>query len=89
MTAMELSKRRPVFGEPAERPDGTTVIPVTTGYGRALGIFVVSQGKAAWVPVIDVTRIALFGEFIGLAAAIIGSMALLRRPPWPDITIRK
>ncbi|MFB4311236.1 hypothetical protein [Actinomadura sp. GTD37] len=84
-----------VFGEPYDRPDGATVIPVarvTAGRrprATPLGVFVVHEGKASWTPAVDSTRIALLGGLIGLVAAGLATAAVLRRPPWPDISIHK
>lgn len=36
----------------------------------------------------DANRIALIGVVTGLLAGVIGSLAVLRQPPWPRITIR-
>jgi hypothetical protein len=35
----------------------------------------------------DANRIALIGVLTGLLAAVIASLAVLRQPPWPRITI--
>ncbi len=72
-----------VYGEPYETADGATVIPVV----KPLGVFVVHQGKACWVPAVDGNRIALIGVITGLLAAVIGCLAVLRQPPWPKMTI--
>jgi uncharacterized spore protein YtfJ len=53
-----------------------------------VGVFVVHQGEASWVPAVDTNRVALIGVTTGLLAALISSLAVLRRPPWPDITIK-
>ena len=88
-----------VFGPPYETGDGTTVIPVAKICGRAkpgaaagarmiakpMGVFVVKDGAATWQPAVDVTRIALMGELIGLVAATLATLAMVRRPPWPDL----
>src|SRR4051812_37212104 len=74
-----------VFSEPIEAADGTTVIPVTDARGRAVGLYVVADGRATWQPVVDTTRITLLGLGIGLAAVVISTLAVLRRPPWPDL----
>ncbi|HTY34524.1 hypothetical protein [Mycobacterium sp.] len=72
-----------VYGEPYETPDGATVIPVA----KPLGVFVVSGGEASWVPAVDQNRIALIGVLTGLLAAVIATLAVLRQPPWPRMTI--
>jgi hypothetical protein len=72
-----------VYGEPYQTPDGTTVIPVV----KPLGVFVVRNGEASWEAVVDTNRIALIGVITGLLAAVIGSLAVLRQPPWPRMTI--
>lgn len=74
---------RRVYGEPYETADGVTVIPVA----RPLGVFVINEGKATWVPAVDGNRVALIGVLTGLLAAVIGTLAVLRQPPWPLITI--
>jgi hypothetical protein len=93
---------RRVYGEPYETSDGATVIPVArirAGRRRSnqdadqginatpLGIFVIRGGKASWVAAVDANRVALIGVLTGLLAAVIGSLAVLRQPPWPRITI--
>jgi hypothetical protein len=72
-----------VYGEPYETADGATVIPVA----KPRGVFVVRGGEASWVPAVDHNRIALIGVTTGLLAAVIGTLAVLRQPPWPRITI--
>jgi hypothetical protein len=78
-----------VYGEAYQTADGGTIIPVERvrgGGARPLGVFVVYGGSARWVPAIDSDRIALIGVITGLIAAVLGSMALVRRPPWPDLS---
>lgn len=72
------------FGEPYQTPDGTTVILVA----KPLGVFTIRNGRASWTPAVDGNRLALIGVVTGLLAAVIGSLAVLRQPPWPRITIR-
>jgi hypothetical protein len=74
---------RQIYGEPFETADGTTVIPVAA----PVGVFVIHGGKASWVPAVAQGRIALIGASTGLLAAVIGTLAVLRQPPWPKITI--
>jgi hypothetical protein len=74
-----------VFGQPYETADGTTVIPVARARGGALGVFVVKDGKATWLPAADGTRIAMMGILVGLMAATLAGVAMVRRPPWPDL----
>lgn len=83
-----------VFGDPYVTSDGATVIPASKvcdrpGSGRSdsrpLGIFVIKDGTPTWVPAVDTTRIALMGELIGLVAATLATVAMVRRPPWPDV----
>ncbi|MFD6272500.1 hypothetical protein [Nocardia asteroides] len=79
-----------VFGEPVETADGATVITVARGGGfgrppRPVGVFVIRAGRAHWTPAMDSNRIAQLGEWIGLLTGVIAALALLRRPPWPDL----
>ena len=77
-----------VFGEVYEIADGTTVIPVTKvrgGSHQPLGVFVVKDGKASWVLAIDGGRIAMMGILVGLVSAALAGVAMVRRPPWPDL----
>ncbi|MDT5098871.1 MAG: hypothetical protein QOC76_2608 [Mycobacterium sp.] len=88
-----------VYGQPYQLEDGVTVVPVAKVRGRTkgatdtdmrltanpVGVFVVKNGEAAWVPAVDSTRIALMGELIGLIAATFATLAMVRRPPWPDL----
>jgi hypothetical protein len=74
---------RGAYGEPYQTADGVTVIPVA----KPLGVFVIRGGEASWVPAVDANRVALIGVLTGLLAAVIGTLAVLRQPPWPRITI--
>ena len=78
-----------VYGEPYRTADGGTVITVAkvrAGTATPVGVFVVHGGTARWVPVIDANRIALIGMITGLISAVLASLAVLRRPPWPDLS---
>jgi hypothetical protein len=48
-----------------------------------IGVFVVHEDDAYWVSAFDANRIALIGVLTSLLAAVIGSLAVLRQPPWP------
>ena len=37
-------------------------------------------------PAVDSGRIAIIGACTGFAAAVIATIAVLRRPPWPQMT---
>jgi hypothetical protein len=90
-----------VYGQPYETVDGVTIVPVARVRGRTtkpgaqeadlrlvakpVGVFVIKDGEASWVPAVDETRIALMGELIGLVAATLATLAMVRRPPWPDL----
>jgi hypothetical protein len=76
-----------VFGEAYEVADGTTVIPVTKGRDpvKPAGVFVVKDGEASWVPAVDGERIAMMGILVGLVSAAFAGIAMVRRPPWPDL----
>ena len=78
------------FGEAYTTADGATVIPVTNDGPFALsakpaGVFVIKDGNAAWVPAVDAGRIAMMGILVGLVSAVLAGVAMVRRPPWPDL----
>ena len=87
-----------VFGEPYQTVDGAMVIPVAKVRGtakagdaearlriRAVGVFVIKDGKPSWSPATDATPIALVGVLTGLIAATLAGITMVRRPPWPDL----
>lgn len=81
-----------VYGEPHETPDGATVITAarvhSDGSGvtaSPLGVVVIRGDRTQWVPTVNADRIALLGVLTGLLSAVIASLAVLRRPPWPDL----
>ncbi|GAB3881302.1 hypothetical protein GCM10029964_037160 [Kibdelosporangium lantanae] len=74
------------FSAPVEAADGTTVLPVSDARGRAIGVFVVADGRATWEPVVDASWIPLLVGSIGLAA-VLAAVAMVRRPPWPDLHV--
>ena len=89
-----------VFGEVYTTADGTSVIPVTNVRGaskpganvgrfalsaKPAGVFAVKDGKAQWVPAVNAGRIAMMGILVGLVSATLAGVAMVRRPPWPDL----
>jgi uncharacterized spore protein YtfJ len=54
-----------------------------------VGVFVIRGDEVKWLAAVDEDRIALVGVITGLAAAVIGTLAVLRRPPWPDLSVRR
>jgi hypothetical protein len=74
-----------VYGQPYETADGTTVITVSRAGGGALGVFAVKDGEAKWQPAVDATRIAMMGIVVGLVSSALAGVAMIRRPPWPDL----
>ncbi len=89
-----------VFGEVYETADGATVIPVTNVRGfskpgvndsrfglgaKPAGVFVIKDGKATWVAAVDGGRLATMGILVGLVSAALAGVAIVRRPPWPDL----
>jgi hypothetical protein len=80
-----------IYGEPIH-VDGATVIPVARirggGSATPIGVFVIRGDKVSWIAAVDQNRIALLGVITGLASAVIATLAVLRRPPWPDIVLR-
>lgn len=70
-----------VFGKQYQTPDGAIVIPVS----KPVGVFVIKDGKGTWSPAADGTRIATLGILCGLVAATGAAIAMVRRPPWPEL----
>jgi hypothetical protein len=78
-----------VYGEPYRMADGGTVITVAkvrAGTATPVGVFVIHGGEARWVAAVDGNRVALIGVITGLIAAVLASIAVVRRPPWPDLS---
>ena len=88
------------YGQPYETADGTMIVPVTRLRGRStpgaddtrirlgakpLGVFVVKDGRARFVPAVDAGRIAMMGILVGLTSVTLVGLAMVRRPPWPDL----
>jgi hypothetical protein len=82
-----------VFGEPYEASNGSVIVTVSRGGWcgfpeRAIGIYTVTAAGTTWTPAVDASRHALIGVCTGLLAALISTIAVLRRPPWPEMTER-
>ncbi|OZD07948.1 hypothetical protein CH275_05090 [Rhodococcus sp. 06-235-1A] len=79
------------YGETVRVDDRTTVLPVSRRSARgaetAVGLFTITDGTATWTPAVDMGRIHLIGALTGLIAATLGCAAVVRRPPWPNVTI--
>jgi hypothetical protein len=78
-----------VYGDPYRTSDGGTVITVAkvrSDTSTPVGVFVIHDGRVRWVPAVDANRVALIGVITGLIAAVLASAAVLRRPPWPDLS---
>jgi hypothetical protein len=91
-----------VYGEAYETSTGATVIPVARIRGKdadgrgvrgstaaPVGVFVIHGSVVSWKPAVDENRIALLAVITGLASAVIATLAVFRRPPWPDIRITR
>jgi hypothetical protein len=64
-------------------PASTTV---DLGLGaKPAGVFVIKDGKATWVAAVDGGRLATMGILVGLVSAALAGVAIVRRPPWPDL----
>lgn len=48
-------------------------------------MFVVKDGNAKWIPAVDATRTTLAGILVGFISAALAGVAMVRRPPWPDL----
>ena len=84
-----IGTRGHVYGEPYRTADGGTVITVAKvrdGAATPMGVFVVHGDKVRWVAAVDANRIALIGVVTGLISAVLAGMAVVRRPPWPDLS---
>ncbi len=78
---------RPRSDRDTDDTEGTDAAGALGFTAAPVGVFVVHGGKTSWVPAVDGSRIALIGATTGLLAAVISTLAVLRQPPWPRITI--
>lgn len=94
MTLSQLSQRfssQLVYGDPIATEHDTTILPVSRVGSRgssAIGVYVISNGSAKWVPAVDANRIAHIGVATGFVSAALACLAVVRRPPWPETSIR-
>lgn len=61
------------------------VVKVRGDRAKPVGVFVIKDGKATWQPAVDAERIAMMGILVGLVSATLAGIAMVRRPPWPDL----
>jgi hypothetical protein len=81
------------FGEPYEMANGTVIVTVSReGWGsrleRPLGIYTITAEGTTWTPATDPGRPLVILACAGLVAAVLSTAAVLRRPPWPELTER-
>lgn len=86
-----------VYSPPYQTADGATVIVVSKVRGkirpsgdeairaRPVGVFVIRGEDVRWEPAVDATLIAFVGVLTGLVSATLATVAMVRRPPWPDL----
>ena len=87
-----------VYSQPYQTADGATIVAVSKVRGRVrpsgdevavrakpVGVFVIRGGDVKWEPAMDATPIALIGVLTGFVAATLATVAMVRRPPWPDL----
>jgi len=90
-----------VYSQPYQTADGVTIIAVCKVRGKVhaagdgpgdvavrakpVGLFVIRGAKVKWEPAVDATPIALIGMLTGLVSATLATVAMIRRPPWPDL----
>jgi hypothetical protein len=82
-----------IFGEPYEAGNDTVIVTVVrkgwrTDSEHPVGIYTIRADSTTWTPAVDTSRHAVIGVCTGFVAAAIAVTALLRRPPWPDMTER-
>jgi hypothetical protein len=80
MVSRVRGKVRPAKLESADGPGDEVAVRA-----KPVGVFVIRGDDVKWEPAIDATRIALVGAVTGLIAATLATLAMVRRPPWPDL----
>lgn len=74
--------------------DGATVIPVAKiragGTATPVGVFFISGGQISWKAAVDEGGSdSASRHHHRKASAVIATLAMLRRPPWPDIHLTR
>ncbi|MFF1555766.1 hypothetical protein ACFVX3_32610 [Rhodococcus erythropolis] len=82
-----------VFGEPYEASHGVVIVTVSRHFWggrvqRPVGIYTVRENGTMWTPAVDVNWHSTIGLSAGFVAALLSTIAVLRRPPWPEMTER-
>ncbi|MFT4087018.1 MAG: hypothetical protein QM658_07640 [Gordonia sp. (in: high G+C Gram-positive bacteria)] len=92
LSTSALSKLLPrrgelLFSEPvrSEHADVVTVSRVRGGRATPIGIYVIRADRTEWMPSVDGNLAMVMGLTTGLIAATLGCVAVVRRPPWPDL----
>jgi hypothetical protein len=80
-----------IFGEPFDTGNGTVIVTVSrtillSRCEHPVGIYTIRADGTTWTPVVDSGRNLLIGACTGFAAAVIATIAVLRSPPWPEMT---
>ncbi|HEV3359483.1 MAG TPA: hypothetical protein VG247_21975 [Pseudonocardiaceae bacterium] len=81
------------FGEPYEMANGTVIVTVSRkGWGkrpeRPLGLYTIRADGTTWTPAAETGRPMTILACAGFLAAALSTAAVLRRPPWPEMTER-
>jgi hypothetical protein len=80
MVAKVRGKVRPTKANPLEATSEEVAVRA-----KPVGVFVIRGGDVKWEPAVDATPIAVVGVLTGLVAATLATLAMVRRPPWPDL----
>jgi ABC-type nitrate/sulfonate/bicarbonate transport system permease component len=80
-----------IFGDPFDTGKDAVIVTVSrtswpSGREHPVGIYTIRADGTTWTPVVDSSRNLLIGACTGFAAAVIATIAVLRRPPWPEMT---
>lgn len=82
-----------VYSEPLRIDESTTVVLVSrqtrSGGTVPLGALTTHDGATEWTATPEPDRLALAGIAVGFVAATLACVAMVRRPPWPEILIHE